>query len=899
VAIAFDATSTAISTSEGAGSTFTFAHTVAAGADRLLVIFVAYFGHPQLLTVEFDGVAAIHRESINRHGPAGDTMNLEIYTLTAPAVGTHDVDITFTGGGFVAAIWANASSWQGVSQSAQPLFIHPTGYVGGDVYGSDLIAPGILNADETIGVNVIDPAGMEMAIEALYFHDVTLSGGTTVTATAGQTVLNATDFIGSNEEHARAAYLATGTTPALLRWSTSMAWSGTREICYLGLSFNPAAQIIDAAGTSDGIATTAGNLIWAVDGAATADGVATAFGIGDAGSFAYGTSAGASTALGVPAPPAPIEIEPATPQDPPNTGKLVATQMTWAANQARVLTIEHHIKANDFDSMLSIGDYVLYNDPDLGVVFIGHIFERVRHVKSGEGVTYQAADTYRFLQKQPARLVCTNSVPAYSDFPLTLGTTHVHLLEGTTIADAIELITESIRQPGFDFLPLGIDHELLPADLEIYKAMDKGGMTIGTWLTDILDQTEGGCAYIQFMQVLGNWIEGLRVYDYYEEPDITLLVGAYVPISPVNATPLVVEAEVKDTCDNKFYKVTVEGGGDYERKVGQYLEHHYCSIDGNPIGPTCFNPPSCTSYRTRIRWYFSETNVLGFHFDENGECKDEVSWEFDSMTAQGNPPIPTNSHFSTTMKPILDLDDVGCDGQSPNLDKCKYYVQVEILHGGIGPGGSGAPAAPVITNTKMNYTVYNGPLVAQAPALPGVANVQLLREGEYMIQRPELTKFFSPGRVTRFGSTDVILEIAVDTDPTAELQDIADRYYRRYSQLVNTAGTITVHIKGVTGNLTPGARIANFGPNTNVRVRSMSFDFVARNIQLDVSDHPLREFMREKKDLKIEQQKQNLNWRDRTPARLTEPCLPSVALTVHPEGCPCVIVDDWPVAGYT
>lgn len=628
-----------------------------------------------------------------------------------------------------------------------------------------------------------------------------------------------------------------------------------------------------------------------------------------------GTSNGKSTAVGQMAEASPLEVvppsvQPSPPSDPYNppvgNTKLVAKNMSWAPNQARILTLEHAIRFDDVDNRLTMDAQVIYTDPDLGTVFVGRIFEIERKGESGEGVIYRATDIMRFMHKTPARIVCNLSEPPYSDPPLRLGTTRLHILEGTEIDDCLSEVLSSIMLTGWNFLPLGLDYGLLPG-LTLYKALDKGGMSIGTWIDDILDQTEGGVAYIVPVLVLGNWLDKLVVADFYAQPSVTLTIGEYEDAVPLASEPLVVSMDLKESTDNKFYKVTVEGGGDWERKVGAYIAPLICSIGGNPPGPACYNPPQCDNWVTRFRFYFEETNVFGFHFVPNTDenpcepdriCRKEIKIEFDAQITQGDPPQSFFQHFTVLTEPALDREDIPCNAAvGPNLNKCRWYVQVDIVQGGVGSLGQSMPGSPIISNVEANYTVYRGSVVAQAPLGPfDVPEIKLLRQGEYVIQRPELFKFLSPGVLDNSDPPNVV-ETAENIDPVPELQGIADLYYTRYSKRTNVSGSLVVHIKGITGNLRPGSRLPQLG--SNVRIRSLQYDFVARNISMEVSDLPLRDFMNEFKDTKVGKQMLHKNWRDREPVQISVPCFPTLSLHTDPD-CPCLSIDQYPSdCGYT
>ena len=577
------------------------------------------------------------------------------------------------------------------------------------------------------------------------------------------------------------------------------------------------------------------------------------------------SSSGTSVGLLVPEPDPGIEITPASPGGAEyNYGKLVAVKMSWGANEPRVLECQHFIRATDTVNAKHVGDLIVYTDPDLGTVFVGHIFKTKEAVKPGEGWTYLAADLWRFLNKTPAKLSCANTIPAYSNEPFYFGTTHLNMPKDTDIEDGINAVTAAVQQTGWNFITGGIDYSLDPTLL--YKEIDMGGMSIAGWIDTMLDQTEDGVAYIKYIQSGDDWLQALRVYNYYDEPDVTIRYGTYGATVLDPNEPMLLEAEIENSADNKYYRVLVEGGGSFRRINGKWIAPTYRT--GDPVSINVGN----TLYRTIMRFYFDETNVTGWMFDYTGTCVNEVNGSF-ALTFQAGTLPPVTQNNTVVQAPTLDTEPTNSfygDSMGPNLNEGKWYLEFIWEQGGTGSGGTGMPSAPVITEQFFNYTIYEGAIQVTSPATP---NPALLREGEFVIQRPELYKYYSEGLLNSYGS---VVEMAVNTDPTAELQAIADLYQARYSTTVNIAGPLTVFIKGETGDVRPGSRIANFGSGSNVRVRHLEYDFPGRKITLSFSDLPIREYINERKEEKIRQKILHLNWRERKVACAETPCIPLV-----------------------
>jgi hypothetical protein len=826
--------------------TVTWNHTVSAGTNRLLLFHIGYIAGESnaeaVVDVSFNGVPLVKVADCVQAHPAASRQ--QIWALVAPPVGEHQFILNLTGNGWT--LLFASTSWTGVDQD-DPCHLLNTG----------------INHEwhdypwetQELSVTPLNPKNTEMLFGVMAW--LSANGAYTSDVLSDQAVFKVQAMAPSPSSDVYGLHgqsrLSDGGFSNMTWLATSPGVGGIATVLHIHSD-----AFISCFSDSDGSSSCEVDAAVYLDCAADSDG-----------------SSSATLEL----PETVHMIDASDPQA--GDERFTVRSMDWGINQARVIEIDHDIRVDDYDRMWNVGDWFVYNDPDLGVCFVGKIRTRKRKGEDGEGITYVASDVYRTLAKQPARLLCNHTVPDYSNPPATLGTTHVHIRKGTRIDDAIDIITQTVRLVGWNFLPAGVIVDPTVAAILTYKDSDKGGMSIATWIDDILDQTPSAVAYVYWAAGGGGgYINGLKIVDYMTQPDVTLKLGNFERTFTITPQQLLIESfELTETADEKYFRICAEGGGIWERKINWPMQHIYC---GEPA-----HNPDGNSWAFTLRWYFDETNISGWFFDKDGKLQNEVWYWFDAEFFYTNPtPYSAHTIFTGKAIPALDLDNTNaCTGEQPNIMKCRWYIELVLIQENLGQ-----PAPPQITNFKGRYTAFKGPLIAYAPANQALLNPALVAEGEFVIQRPELVKFTSPNFYSDQG---VMIEQATAIDPTAELQDVADRYWTRYSRRIDWSGSINVHIKDVTGDLLPGSRIVNFGAESNVRVRALKFDFVARSIALECSEQPVRDFMHEKKEERISKQRLYDNWRKGVPAAPQVENLPNVALANRPEGCPCVIVDQF------
>ncbi len=468
--------------------------------------------------------------------------------------------------------------------------------------------------------------------------------------------------------------------------------------------------------------------------------------------------------------------------------------VTVESNAARVLEAEHAVKV-DSGAVLAVGTAVQYTDPDLGLIFSGKIVERTKAYRGGEGVTYRAADAYRLLAKHPAVIVAGAT-----------RTGKIKIKEGTSITDALTTILTGAS----GFFPGGIAVDGVSGAL---PALDKGGQSMDTWLDDLLKYTEGGIALCE----PNGGSPRLHITDYYSSPGVTLRVGSYNVINPVNGELLLVEGETGQSINNKYRKLTMEGAGRFHRYRGRYMDVTYPPLPGQPDDPD-------DPYDEFFRVYLpeGEAAILG-RFINDGECLDAVVL----IVRVGGILVYKFEN------PIVVYPD---DGQP-------FFV--------IPLGGILVENHWPTVEVWAHYTAYLGPLNVSVegtdPALDG-----------------ELWEIHSE----RFAYTDD--EPENNVDHTAELQSLATRRYKRQGWSSDKTGSLAVHVKGLNASLKVGSPVTNFD---NMRVRRMRYDLVKRDIVLELSDVPLREALEAAKTkAKIRTQAGTRNWWQNKDSDDTENC---------------------------
>lgn len=490
--------------------------------------------------------------------------------------------------------------------------------------------------------------------------------------------------------------------------------------------------------------------------------------------------------------------------------KITIRRITWAANVARTMEVEHAVK-KDSSEILTEGTVIVHDDAELGRVFYGKIIEVDRTWRAGEGVVYRCADSYRRLTKEPATRDFAG-VLIGPDEDYGPGLTSLRFDKGSGVNDTIRKLVEPFED---EVCPGGIhaDGTYMPDSLQTLRPLDKLGQSIAQWIDDVLDQTEGGIAYIDPQT------RALLIRHYYNEPGVMLTEGSYNVITPSAANPLIVEASIKSTLNNKFERVRVEGVGRFTRHVDVPFSIVYQN------GAGVENPSGVWLYV--LRAYFPHTNVLGFHYDANDEIASSIIVEFTVTIDGGTPFLVTQVLADADLKRVTDEMD-------PHFNEVYRDYALVI------PGHPGQPAV-VVTNGKLRYTSFDGPLFADAAS----SDPRLRGEGTYMVSRADLFAFQSPGYIE---PPSTVLEVpktgSSEIDPTDELQAQADALKKRYSTRPDSAGRVAVHIKNLTASIKPGTYISNF----DARAQSIEFDLVNRDLIVELSDVPIRRETQDAKD---------------------------------------------------
>jgi hypothetical protein len=188
----------------------------------------------------------------------------------------------------------------------------------------------------------------------------------------------------------------------------------------------------------------------------------------------------------------------------------------------------------------------------------------------------------------------------------------------------------------------------------------------------------------------------------------------------------------------------------------------------------------------------------------------------------------------------------------------QWYCPIDIV---TSPDDTGL----TVQHCYFIYTSYDGPLSYQLDS----TDPWLAHAGTMPIQKPQYFNFTSPGLVlvqnTTSGATwryepyyytpvsgdmPTVLEDPVTIDNTVNLQGIAALYAGRYSTRPDHTGTITIHVKGNTGNIKIGTPITNFD---NMRVQSIEETPTSRGMNLTLSDVPIRTFLWFEREKSIQQ----------------------------------------------
>ena len=225
MAIAFDAASNTNAIDGTSVQTLTWQHVVGAGANRILIVCItgedSTSSDVNVASVTWNGTAL--SQAVEKFQTAQMST---IYYLIAPESGTFDIVVTFDGVG--TSVAANATSWTGAKQSAQPDAIASTG---NGVAGASIALDIVTVADDCIIIDSLNSS----------------SGGSTLTVQdAGQTQ-RANILIPDptpNYRHGSSSEVATTAGTYNLGWTFSPN-STTKAYCIA--SFSP---FVEAGGST-------------------------------------------------------------------------------------------------------------------------------------------------------------------------------------------------------------------------------------------------------------------------------------------------------------------------------------------------------------------------------------------------------------------------------------------------------------------------------------------------------------------------------------------------------------------------------------------------------------------------------------------------------------------------
>ena len=477
----------------------------------------------------------------------------------------------------------------------------------------------------------------------------------------------------------------------------------------------------------------------------------------------------------------------------------------WSPNSARTIQVRHEIPVDDARK-LAAGDEVTYTDPDLGVVFVGKVTRVTPNYNDGEGFTYQCADAYRTLSKTPAFIVAANG-KRMSKIKFVKGTL-IHTAIDTLFADAA--ITS--------LFPGGIDKSAL--ENNALPEIDKGGQNYDVWIDDLLNNTTGGICYVD----PNDGSPKLVFRDFYLEPDVTLQIGSFEPLTPAGGDdPVMESANAGDTTDRKYERVIMEGCGDWLRKEDVLIQPTLLGFDAEREA-------------VKIAFIFPEELVTGRYLDGEGKCRDDIIALITvGFEDTGSAPVPNPQRtFELHNFPVEPNPGGGMRGviwirQTGVFDEPDPDFSINVVG-------------------RFFYTAYIGPILGEAITTdPALAD-----EGAYWEHHPEFFKFTGPAMAIQpDGYTSV--------DQTSFLQTLADERFDRFAEGVDTDGSIRTHVSGIEASLKPGSRITN--PEFNdTRVQSISWDFVQRSHELQVSTIPLRDDFKRFKQEVMEQSREGGGW---------------------------------------
>lgn len=502
--------------------------------------------------------------------------------------------------------------------------------------------------------------------------------------------------------------------------------------------------------------------------------------------------------------------------------KLAVKKQTIAAGQPSVLEFEEDCKTENF--VAKAAGRVTYTDPDLGAHFDGYVIQPdvTGAPNADESVSTQAADLGRTCQKQPAYLMCKNTCPPFST-GLLQGTEKFHILAGTTVHDAVTIVTAVLGSDGLRVMnSCNVETEL--GALVLLDDLDKGGMSVAEWLDAIVDQTPGGTWFTR-----GN---DVYVVDYYKQADVALVEGQYGTVDPgaVNAL-LVVKKQLGESTNNKFRCVRAEGLGHFKR----FFLHAWnegnptCAAGTDPLNPSynyalglvrqigdnhvtgegVYNGGATNNWTFNFRIYLPHTVVMQNFFNAQYVCSfGVVYYKKGGYTDEDEPPIPqtfddkeVSAQLTQDNDPFpFDVGPVGGGTQKGNYNSAHeynpgdvvFYISIFWVASNHVPVSSPPPDPSYWTIYQGNtnprhgwyYVGFSIPVVGDPSHRPGAPHFdslaarysaylgpmsavhmggpRLAREGEYPIMRPDLLTYSQDEVRSPFTSGDPPVHVILE-----------------------------------------------------------------------------------------------------------------------------------------
>ena len=438
-------------------------------------------------------------------------------------------------------------------------------------------------------------------------------------------------------------------------------------------------------------------------------------------------------------------------------------------NQAAVLTVEHAVKIDDA-AVLAENTEVTYTDDELGFVFRGRITDVQEMWSGGEGVQYTCADAFRTIVKEPAVLE---------------GSTQLKLEERTSGKTYLAALLDEFQASGHS--PLASYDISAMEDVDV-EPSDMAGQSLSEWINRMLELTTDTVCWIEY-DVSDQPV--LMFKKYSDQPDLELEKGNYTVVNPdEDDNPLIVDARIGKSLDNKYSRLWLEGCGHFKRWEGRY------------IPPTSWAKPNPLIPFYIYRFDVREAWATGRYLDSDGKCRDDM-WVRIGMGYTSNVPVigklTSDIHNLETK-----TDEV--TGQ--------VYWEIRVIAGGI--VSVDPPPVPQI-QAWFTYTAYMEPLVEERTG-------SLSGEGALTSQHPDLYWF----------------EGSHGVDLTSVLSGMADRLEDRYLDEADRRGNINVHIKGLDPDVQLGAQITAPVELDDPRLRGIRYNFIRRSMTFDCADTPLR-----------------------------------------------------------